>query len=165
MPKGIYLHKRGIKHNRPAKPIFDRFIAKVQIQEDGCWKWMAFVDKAGYGRLHGPSEYAPVLYAHRVSFEHYKEPIPEGMELDHLCHNRWCVNPDHLEPVPHQVNAFRGDHPWMVIHRTGVCARGHELNEANTYFRKDRPGAWNCRICRAEKRKRKGIHEPDYRSG
>lgn len=70
----------------------ERFWEKVR-KSDGCWEWTAFRDRRGYGRF--MIERIPRL-AHRVSFERANGPIPEGLEVDHMCHNRACVRPDHL---------------------------------------------------------------------
>jgi hypothetical protein len=73
------------------------------------------------------------------------------LELDHLCRHRWCVNPVHLESVPHVVNMHRGVAPNILISLSGRCSRGHERTEANVYARKDGSG-WTCRVCRRELR-------------
>lgn len=72
--------------------------------ETGCWEWQRYVRPDGYGktRLHGEQ------LAHRAYYREYVGPIPEGLSLDHLCRVRHCVNPEHLEPVPHAVNVRRG---------------------------------------------------------
>lgn len=74
----------------------------------GCWVWTAALDKVtGYGKFHiGPQTMG---YAHRFSYETLVAPIPAGLDIDHLCRNRACVNPAHLEPVTRQVNLLRGD--------------------------------------------------------
>lgn len=77
-----------------------RFHAKV-ASRDGCWLWGAFIDKAGYGRIGSGSD---VLYAHRVSYEIHVGPIPGGVEIDHKCRNRSCVNPEHLQAVSRKRN-------------------------------------------------------------
>ena len=71
----------------------------------GCWLWIAGVNKDGYGGFRADTR---TWLAHRVSYEHFVGPIPEGLELDHLCRTRSCVNPNHLEPVIHIVNVRRG---------------------------------------------------------
>lgn len=82
--------------------------------------------------------------AHRLEWEKINGPVPEGLELDHLCRNRWCVNPDHLEPVTHQENIRRGSQrKWNtdVTH----CKHGHPFDEENTRHRPD--GGRTCRTC------------------
>lgn len=73
--------------------------------ETGCWIWQRLVDKHGYGQLR---EGGKGYLAHRYYYERVIGPIPEGMQLDHLCRNRKCVNPDHLEPVTNTENQRRG---------------------------------------------------------
>lgn len=87
MPSGIYPRK--------IKTIKERFESKYRVnQETGCWEWTAGVDRDGYGRLGVAGSMA---LAHRVSYELYKGPIPEGLQALHTCvGNRACVNPDHL---------------------------------------------------------------------
>jgi hypothetical protein len=69
-----------------------------------CWEWVGSRDRMGYGRISVSG--IPVL-AHRLVYEAHRGDIPEGLELDHLCFNRGCVNPDHLDPVTHKVNMQR----------------------------------------------------------
>ena len=82
-----------------------------------CWVWMRSTSDAGYGRymvrLNGV---AKLCQAHRFMYEKHKGAIPEGMDLDHLCHKRSCVNPDHLQPVPGRINYQRA--AW---HASGKC--------------------------------------------
>lgn len=125
---------------------FARLWAKIEKTET-CWNWIGYLSPKGYGRfnVNGKNK-----YAYRVTYEWIKGPIPDGLELDHLCRNRACVNPDHLEPVTHKENQSRG------IHATKThCKWGHEFTEKNTYMRK-RGKNWTrvCRICnKASKRK------------
>lgn len=115
----------------------DRFLAKFVVQASGCWEWTASRDRRGYGHfkvLEGNSR-----FAHRWSYQHFVGPIPDGLELDHLCVNPSCVNPDHLEPVTRAENQRRR------LARMTACHRGHPFDEANTY----RPyeGRRVCRAC------------------
>jgi hypothetical protein len=122
-----------------------RFEAKYVVDASGCWLWQGFIDKAGYGRLRLGGRTLPVGYAHRISHELFKGPIPEGLHIDHLCRVRICVNPDHLEAVTNLENVRRGASLTMAIQRTGRCTRGHDLI-ADGYF--DANGKrYACREC------------------
>lgn len=119
----------------------ERFWAKV-ARTEACWLWLGAQDLQGYGRL-------GARLAHRVSYELFSGPIPEGLEIDHLCRVRSCVNPAHLEPVTHQENMSRssliGAHNRDKTH----CKRGHEFTPESTRLHLD--GARACRICERER--------------
>ena len=98
----------------------DRFWSKVE-KSAGCWLWTA-------GLCHGYGQFSFLgldVRAHRFAYELLVGPIPAGLEIDHLCRDRACVNPDHLEPVTHRENGLRGESPAVRIHRSGRCGRGH----------------------------------------
>lgn len=101
-----------------------RFSKKFRIDEVGCWIWKSPM-KCGYGGLWYRNredwEKKWMRYAHRLSYEHFKGPIPEGLQLDHLCRVRICVNPDHLEAVTPKQNVERGSSGSRAF-----CLRGHE---------------------------------------
>jgi hypothetical protein len=84
-----------------------RFWSKVDASGD-CWEWTGYTDQDGYGRVGvGRRVDQRTIPAHRYAWELMVGPIPEGLEIDHLCFNRPCVNPDHLEPVTHTENMRR----------------------------------------------------------
>lgn len=119
-----------------------------------CWLWTAYRTSAGYGMVKVDGHATP---AHRVAYFLVNGEIPEGLGLDHLCRNRPCVNPDHLEPTTWRENIHRGDGVAGRHARQTACKRGHAFNEANTY----RFGPDNrhraCRCCRALNESRKRI--------
>lgn len=94
-----------------------------------CWVWMGATADGGYGsfRVDGGRR---TVTAHRWGYLNFVGPIPDGLHLDHLCHNPPCVRPDHLEPVPPLVNWARGDSPAAVVYRTGICSYGHSPEDA-----------------------------------
>ena len=108
----------------------------------GCVPWMA-AKTNGYGVVQYEGR---VRRAHRVVYEHVKGKIPEGFEVDHLCRNRACVNPDHLEAVPQPVNNMRSLSASALHARQSHCLRGHPLAGENLYLRKR--GHKTERFCR-----------------
>ena len=88
--------------------IAERMRTKIDKQQDGCWVWTGSVDGHGYGQIREGGRGSPLIGAHRASYENAKGPIPNGLDLDHLCCNPRCVNPDHLEPVTRGENTRRG---------------------------------------------------------
>ncbi len=117
----------------------------------GCWEWNRYTDRLGYARLlyHGK-----MVLAHRFSYERKKGEIPKGLELDHLCRNPKCVNPDHLEAVTHAVNVQRGLGNGFK-HKTH-CKHGHEFTKSNTIARpNNRRGCKACRTISDRNRYRK----------
>ena len=86
----------------------ERFWPKVDKTET-CWIWIGAIGTGGYGNFWvGPDRLSDRMRAHRFAYESMVGPIPEGLDLDHLCRNRACVNPAHLEPVTRRVNLRRG---------------------------------------------------------
>ena len=122
--------------------VFERLHARLAYPETGCWIWTGALNKAGYGAIGSGSR---VLRTHRVMYEYVIGPIPAGLQLDHLCRVRSCCNPAHLEPVTNYENWMRGEHRVVKVLRDGICQRGHEMTEANTYHRK--AGGVLCRTC------------------
>lgn len=118
----------------------ERFTSKIDHEGD-CWIWVGKVLPNGYGRFWFDGKQR---YAHRVAYEQFVGPIPNGLVIDHLCRNRGCVNPDHLEPVTHQENCRRGAKGSLVTH----CPNNHPLDEANTYVKPN--GTRRCRQCNTD---------------
>lgn len=125
--------------------IEERFWAKVAKRPDGCWEWLGARVSRGYGQLGSGMAEPTHVAAHRYSYALHRGPIPPGAELDHLCRNRWCVNPDHLEPVTHRENILRGENHVARYARRTHCDRGHPFAGDNLIVRKT--GARRCREC------------------
>lgn len=128
-----------------------RFWSKVERTES-CWLWTAGQDGKGYGQFHRGFPLRTVIRAHRYAFLMSGKTIPEGLELDHLCRNRRCVNPDHLEAVTIATNNLRGESIQAVNARKTHCLRGHPFTEANTRINK--AGARVCIVCSKSRRTR-----------
>lgn len=130
----------------------------------GCWEWDAPCAD-GYGRIwwEGRS-----VYPHRLAYQLYVGPIPDGLHIDHTCHDpavclggpscphRGCVNPDHLEPVTHAENTRRGGNAQR---RKTHCPQGHPYNEANTYRPPSSPKARACWTCMTARNRQRHLRE------
>jgi len=120
----------------------------------GCWLWLAARDKNGYGVINISGK---MRSAYRAAYEDSVGPVPVGLELDHLCRVRCCVNPAHLEAVTHQVNQLRGNSVSGVNARKTHCVHGHLYTPESTYRRRFGKG---CRICHNARRRVSPPHEP-----
>ncbi|MFB6955450.1 HNH endonuclease signature motif containing protein [Streptomyces sp. NPDC056309] len=123
----------------------ERFWRKVNAQSI-CWIWTGAKSGGGYGHL---SRRGKFIAAHRYAWEMLVGPIPEGLDLDHLCRVRACVNPDHLEPVTRRENLRRGAgrlRPPEARDRKKECPRGHPYDAENTYIAPS-DGSQKCREC------------------
>lgn len=121
-----------------------RFWTKVRLdKESGCWVWTASGNAGGYGRI---TIKRRSVCVHRLAYEALVGPIP-AETLDHLCRNRACVNPAHLDPVPKRVNTLRGISGPALNARKTHCPQGHPLASPNLRVRADR-NERECRECR-----------------
>lgn len=119
----------------------------------GCWPWLGHRQPNGYGaftiRIERGTHGRMVCWlAHRLSYSIAKGEIPRGLTLDHLCRNRACVNPDHLEAVPIRVNNLRGSGFAAINAVKTHCPNGHPYDERNTSVD---DGSRKCRRCKRER--------------
>jgi hypothetical protein len=117
-----------------------RFWSKVDASGD-CWEWTATLYVNGYGMA---SAGGRSVRAHRLAWEHLVGPIADGLVIDHLCRNRRCVNPDHLEPVTHRENVLRGVGITAQAARKTNCPEGHPYEGENLG---GKPRARRCKVC------------------
>lgn len=161
------------KYNRPSKfcsrlcaqrgrfgPVEARFLSFVS-KEEGCWMWIGVIGANGYGRF---SHENRLQLAHRWSYEHFVGPIPDALTIDHLCRNRACVNPAHLEPVTIRENTLRAPKAMATINFNKTrCIRGHEFTPENTFIQKAHGVVRGraCRICGKARKQRARLSGPD----
>ena len=136
--------------NHPIGPDLVRFLIKVAVPadpENDCWIWIGAIAQ-GYGRFQVGGSRAKggqSFQAHRLSYLWWVGPIPEDRILDHLCRNRACVNPRHLEPVAVQTNVLRGEGFAALNARKTHCPRGHPYSGENLRFNVN--GQRQCVTC------------------
>jgi len=144
-----YRRKHGTTERRgkvltPPEERFWRYVDKAgplpprRPDLGSCWLWTAGRDAKGYGSFDS-NGLLPERAAHRVAWMLLRGPVPEGLQLDHLCLNEQCVRPDHLEPVTNAENMRRA-----VLNRQR-CRNGHPLSPSSVGKR------LRCEICRRER--------------
>jgi hypothetical protein len=146
-----------VPRSGPRRPVLERFMEKVAEAPTGCWLWTAKCNNRGYGMFGIDRK---MRTAHRVSYEIHVGPIPPGMDIDHLCSVRHCVNPTHLEPVPHRENLLRGTGFAAVNAAKTHCPHGHEYTPENTYANPNPQGGRICRTCKRERDRRASRRKP-----
>jgi len=151
------MDKPGPKIGARRRPAELRFWEHVgETDANGCWPWMGARTgggNGGYGQIRVPLGQDTVKWrrvpAHRFLFEIYYGPLPDGLELDHLCRNRRCVNPFHMEAVTGRVNILRGTAPSAINSRKTHCSKGHPLAGDNLKLERNKTGQVQrrCRTC------------------
>ncbi len=139
--------RRNSTDLRGPLPAVLRFWSSVQEEpgDNGCWIWMAGKVK-GYALFHMGKQH---VLGHRWAWEQENGPIPDGVELDHLCRVPACVRPSHLEPVTHQENVIRGIGPSAVNARKTHCRNGHPYDVVTSR------GYRECSLCQAARWRRR----------
>ncbi len=116
-----------------------------KVEKTGsCWNWTASLFKNGYGQFWA---WGMKWYAHRFSYALHNDVLVTDMTINHLCKNRKCVNPAHLEQITRGENTLHKDSqsPSAINKRKTQCPRGHEYNGINTWVEKN--GTRHCRPC------------------
>lgn len=127
-----------------------RFTVEDRGYETPCHIFQGSINWDGYGSVTvRVGDLKTTRGAHKVAWERENGPVPEGLEIDHLCRVRRCIRPGHMEPVTHAENMYRSMAPALVTFRTNVCRRGHELTPENVYLF-PKSGARTCRACKRE---------------
>lgn len=145
--------RRAHNNRLKAQQWRQNFWAKVQKEGHSqswngtpCWLWLGSDNGHGYGHYSHRGEGRLVTKgSHRIAWELLRGEIPNGYTIDHLCRNHSCVNPDHLEPVPHGVNLLRGNTLNATNAAKTHCDHGHEFTPENTYRAPN--GTRHCRAC------------------
>lgn len=135
-------------------PLMQRFWDRVSADKaTRCWLWTGTRDHRGYGTIRAPK--LRTLRAHRIAFELFRGPIGAGLELDHLCRVRHCVNPAHLEAVTHAENVRRGRAGALKTH----CSNGHPVPAVSA---RDHRGLRVCPDCAKASAIRRRARLPIY---
>lgn len=129
-------------------PMAERIRGLTTVSETGCWEWRGKLNHQGYGRI-CVSRAAGDQQVHRVAYETFVGPIPEGLQLDHKCRNRKCCNPEHLEPVTARENVRRSTSPISRNLAATHCVRGHPLSGDNLYMHKGHRRCKECQLVRS----------------
>lgn len=137
---------------RKAGCLKKRFWSNVSATSaEGCWKWNGPISVYGYGRLMESigNRKTKQLMAHRFAYEQVIGKIEEGMTIDHVCRNKSCVNPAHMEVVTRGENSIRSHSKNMMAMRENCCTKGHKIEKENVIkeTRKNGKERFRCKIC------------------
>ncbi len=147
------------------KSLFDlpgKFLSKIMpCPTTGCWLWTGATSSNGYGNCWHENRYQ---VAHRAVFGILLGRVPDGLTLDHLCRNRCCVNPLHLDPVTQKENNLRGNSLSAICARRTHCPVGHPLEGEHLYIEVNKKGVTHrhCRTCMHERLRRRRRKEEPY---
>ena len=147
VPRGIYV-RPTMEQRFWAKVLKSGPIPAERPDLGPCWTWSAGRDFYGYGVLWLNERKSKRISAHVASYMIHFGPVPSGLQIDHLCRNRACPNPKHLEAVTQQVNLSRGNGVAAVNRRKSHCCNGHELSATNVKLRSN--GHRRCMTCQKQ---------------
>ena len=123
-----------------------RFLSGFEMPGQDCWEWEGYRTRSGYGVFSHSSMSGRDMNSHRYSFMFFRGIPPEGYHIHHICKNKACVNPDHLQSVSVKDHP---DEPYSINRNKKFCKKGHPYDVENTYF--DNRGSRNCKICHRNK--------------
>lgn len=135
-------------NERVAQRVFGRILIDA---ETGCWEWVGSLNDDGYAQFALSHTFTKRVA--RFLYEEEYGPLDPSIHLDHLCRNRPCVNPAHLDPVTPRVNILRGVGPTAINARREYCTNGHDLSDPDVLY--VRPNGWRqCRVCQSANARR-----------
>ena len=126
-------------------PVIERFLSKINVVESGCWEWTDSLTTKGYGQIRIKDK---KQHVHRFIYEYYYGELNSTLVINHLCRNRKCCNPLHLEQVTNKENILKGEGICAVNARKTYCKRNHPLTPQNTY---NYPNRRHCITCTQER--------------
>lgn len=148
----------AVDYQRKNTNTLDDILRRIKVLDNGCHELLQPSEYDGYTRV---SISGKIITLHRLVYEHRRGPIPDGLVLDHLCLNKSCCNPDHLEAVTNAENILRGTSAAAWFARRTHCDAGHPFFGSNLYIEPD-TGARRCRECRRIKARQWRQDHPGY---